>query len=95
MAKTAEVSIAAPTVRPLEGIRRLDRTLGIVMLAPALVYITLLVALPFLLAVVLSFTSASAVTSWAVSMAASLTCPASCTGPRRGTGCASRSRSGP
>jgi multiple sugar transport system permease protein len=60
MAKTAEVSIAAQAARPLEGIRRLDRTLGIVMLAPALVYITLLVALPFLLAVVLSFTSASA-----------------------------------
>ncbi len=60
MAKTAGVSIAAPAARPLEGIRRLDRTLGIVMLAPALVYITLLVALPFLLAVVLSFTNSSA-----------------------------------
>jgi multiple sugar transport system permease protein len=60
MAKIAEVSIAAPTARPLEGIRRIDRTLGIVMLAPALAYITLLVALPFLLAVVLSLTNSSA-----------------------------------
>jgi len=60
MAKLAEVSIAAPAARPLEGIRRLDRTLGVVMLAPALAYITLLVALPFLLAVVLSFTNSSA-----------------------------------
>ena len=37
-----------------------DRTLGVLMLAPALVYIILLVALPFLLALVLSVTNSSA-----------------------------------
>jgi multiple sugar transport system permease protein len=46
--------------RRLEGQRRRDRTLGIVMLAPALTYITLLVAVPFALAVVLSVTNSSA-----------------------------------
>jgi multiple sugar transport system permease protein len=47
-------------VKPLEGIRRADRALGIVMLAPAVVYIALLVALPFLLALFLSLTNSSA-----------------------------------
>jgi multiple sugar transport system permease protein len=46
--------------KPLEGLRRSDRTLGMVMLAPALTYITLLVALPFLLALFLSLTNSSA-----------------------------------
>lgn len=46
--------------KALEGLRRLDRVLGIAMLAPALSYIALLVALPFLLAVVLSLTNSSA-----------------------------------
>jgi multiple sugar transport system permease protein len=43
-----------------QGLRRADRALGVAMLAPALVYITLLVAVPFLLAVVLSLTNSSA-----------------------------------
>jgi multiple sugar transport system permease protein len=46
--------------RPPEGLRRLDRTLGVVMLAPAMAYIGLLVAVPFLLALVLSLTNSSA-----------------------------------
>ena len=49
----------APAVA-LEGIRRRDRNLGVAMLAPAVVYIALLVALPFLLAVFLSLTNSSA-----------------------------------
>jgi len=59
MAK-AEVATNAARPKPLEGLRRLDRTLGIVMLAPAMTYIILLVALPFLLAVLLSLTNSSA-----------------------------------
>jgi multiple sugar transport system permease protein len=43
-----------------EQLRRADRVLGALMLAPALVYIALLVALPFLLAVFLSLTNSSA-----------------------------------
>jgi len=55
------VSVPMPVrPKPLEGLRRLDRVLGIAMLAPALTYIALLVALPFLLAVVLSVTNSSA-----------------------------------
>jgi multiple sugar transport system permease protein len=46
--------------RALEGLRRADRTLGIIMLVPALTYITLLVAVPFLLALFLSLTNSSA-----------------------------------
>jgi len=42
------------------GLRRRERDLGIAMLAPAVTYIALLVALPFLLAVALSFTNSSA-----------------------------------
>lgn len=56
---TAE-SVPTTATRPLEGLRRSDRTLGILMLSPAVVYITLLVALPFLLALVLSVTNSSA-----------------------------------
>src|SRR5712692_4152464 len=51
---------AAATVKPREGIGRADRVLGVVMLLPALTYIALLVALPFLLAVFLSLTNSSA-----------------------------------
>ena len=40
--------------------RRRERTLGVLLLAPALAYIVLLVALPFVLAVALSFTNSSA-----------------------------------
>jgi multiple sugar transport system permease protein len=46
--------------RPLEGLRRRDRVLGMVMLAPALAYILLLVGVPFLLALGLSVTNSSA-----------------------------------
>ena len=47
-------------VRPRDGLSRRDRSLGILMLAPALTYILLLVGVPFLLALVLSFTNSSA-----------------------------------
>ena len=43
-----------------DRIRRSDRILGAFMLAPALVYIAVLVALPFMLAVFLSLTNSSA-----------------------------------
>ena len=46
--------------RALEGLRRRDRVLGMVMLAPALAYILLLVGVPFLLALGLSVTNSSA-----------------------------------
>ncbi len=46
--------------KPLEGLRRRDRALGIAMIAPALTYIALLVAAPFLLAVILSVSNSSA-----------------------------------
>jgi multiple sugar transport system permease protein len=59
MGSAASVPISARS-RPLEGLRRLDRILGVAMLAPALTYIALLVALPFLLAVVLSLSNSSA-----------------------------------
>jgi len=59
MAKVA-VAVIAARPKPIEGLRRLDRTLGIVLLAPAMAYIILLVALPFLLAVLLSLTDSSA-----------------------------------
>jgi len=51
---------AAPVLHAGQTIRRADRRLGVVMLAPALLYITLLVALPFLLALFLSLTNSSA-----------------------------------
>jgi len=57
---TLEPVASAARRRPLEGQRRRDRTLGVLMLAPALVYIILLVGLPFLLALVLSVTNSSA-----------------------------------
>jgi len=49
-----------PSVQSGETIRRSDRRLGVALLAPALLYITLLVALPFLLALFLSLTNSSA-----------------------------------
>ena len=52
--------ITVPAVRSGETIRRSDRRLGVAMLAPAVLYITLLVALPFLLALFLSLTNSSA-----------------------------------
>src|SRR5205085_4187767 len=51
---------AAPALTAGETIRRSDRRLGVLMLAPALIYIALLVAIPFLLAVFLSLTNSSA-----------------------------------
>ena len=49
-----------PAVRGGDTIRRSDRRLGVVMLTPAVLYIALLVALPFLLALFLSLTNSSA-----------------------------------
>jgi multiple sugar transport system permease protein len=49
-----------PPVHANDRIRRSDRILGVFMLAPALVYIAVLVALPFMLAVFLSLTNSSA-----------------------------------
>ena len=46
--------------KPGPNHRRRERTLGVLLLAPALAYIVLLVALPFVLAVALSFTNSSA-----------------------------------
>src|SRR5215470_15419535 len=56
----AEPVVLAPTAKPLHTLSRVDRRLGVVMLAPALVYIAALVGLPFLLAVFLSLTNSSA-----------------------------------
>jgi multiple sugar transport system permease protein len=50
----------SPAPRAGDTLRRADRRLGLVMLAPALTYITLLVGLPFLLALFLSLTNSSA-----------------------------------
>lgn len=59
MADTTAVPVAVAA--PARGqLRRSERVLGTLMLAPALAYIVLLVALPFLLAVVLSLTNSSA-----------------------------------
>src|SRR5712692_1124309 len=57
---TAATLSTSPPAKPGRGLRQHERTLGIAMLAPALTYIALLVALPFLLAVVLSFSNSSA-----------------------------------
>jgi len=51
---------AAPVLHAGQTIRRADRRLGVIMLTPALLYITLLVAVPFLLALFLSLTNSSA-----------------------------------
>jgi multiple sugar transport system permease protein len=50
----------SPALGTGDTIRRSDRRLGVLMLAPTLVYIALLVAVPFLLAVFLSLTNSSA-----------------------------------
>ena len=60
MAKTEAAARLGIAPRRSDGFRRAERTLGVAMLAPALVYIVLLVALPFALAVVLSLTNSSA-----------------------------------
>ena len=59
MNSTTTVS-AAPLLHAGQTIRRADRRLGVIMLAPALVYIAFLVAVPFLLALFLSLTNSSA-----------------------------------
>ena len=56
----AVVASTAPQAGASQSIRRADRILGVLMLAPALVYIAVLVAIPFLLAVFLSLTNSSA-----------------------------------
>jgi multiple sugar transport system permease protein len=50
----------SPALAAGDTIRRSDRRLGVIMLAPTLVYIALLVAVPFLLALFLSLTNSSA-----------------------------------
>src|SRR5262245_45734373 len=59
MAVVERVALA-PAARSVGGLSRLDRTLGVMLLAPALIYIAALVGLPFLLAVFLSLTNSSA-----------------------------------
>src|ERR1700693_57657 len=57
---TAEVALAPPAAKVTDSLSPRDRRLGKLMLAPALIYIILLVALPFLLALFLSLTNSSA-----------------------------------
>jgi multiple sugar transport system permease protein len=57
---TAEVALAPPAAKATDNLSPRDRRLGKLLLAPALIYITLLVALPFLLALFLSLTNSSA-----------------------------------
>jgi multiple sugar transport system permease protein len=57
---TADVALAQPKIAAAEILSRRDRRLGKILLAPALSYIFLLVAVPFLLAVFLSLTNSSA-----------------------------------
>jgi multiple sugar transport system permease protein len=57
---TALTLTTPAAAKPGSKHRRRERALGVLLLAPALTYIVLLVALPFLLAVALSFTNSSA-----------------------------------
>jgi multiple sugar transport system permease protein len=58
---TTALTLTTPApAKPGPNHRRRERALGVLLLAPALTYIVLLVALPFLLAVALSFTNSSA-----------------------------------
>jgi multiple sugar transport system permease protein len=57
---TALTLTTPAAAKPGSNHRRQERALGVLLLAPALTYIVLLVALPFLLAVALSFTNSSA-----------------------------------
>jgi multiple sugar transport system permease protein len=57
---TADVALTQPKIAAAETLSRRDRRLGKILLAPALAYIFLLVALPFFLAVFLSLTNSSA-----------------------------------
>ena len=56
----ADIALARPRAAAVETLSRRDRRLGKILLAPALAYIFLLVAIPFLLAVFLSLTNSSA-----------------------------------
>jgi multiple sugar transport system permease protein len=56
----AEPVALTSSAQSLRTLSRVDRRLGVVMLAPALIYIGALVGLPFLLAVFLSLTNSSA-----------------------------------
>src|SRR5438552_7494716 len=56
----AVIAAPKPSALATESIRKSDRRLGVIMLAPALTYIAVLVGLPFLLAVFLSLTNSSA-----------------------------------
>jgi multiple sugar transport system permease protein len=56
----AGVSAASSALPAGHAIRKSDRRLGVLMLAPAVLYIALLVGVPFLLAVFLSLTNSSA-----------------------------------
>jgi multiple sugar transport system permease protein len=55
-----DIALARPRATPVETLSRRDLRLGKILLAPALAYIFLLVAIPFLLAVFLSLTNSSA-----------------------------------
>ena len=57
---STEIALARPPAAAVETLSRRDRRLGKILLAPALAYIFLLVAIPFLLAVFLSLTNSSA-----------------------------------
>jgi len=57
---STEIAFAHPPAAAVEILSRRDRRLGKILLAPAVVYIFLLVAIPFLLAVFLSLTNSSA-----------------------------------
>ncbi len=57
---TAEAALSPASPRTAETLSRRDRRLGVLLLSPALAYIFLLVALPFLLALFLSLTNSSA-----------------------------------
>jgi multiple sugar transport system permease protein len=57
---TATAVAVAPVLGAGDTIRRADRRLGVIMLAPTLLYIALLVAVPFMLALFLSLTNSSA-----------------------------------
>src|SRR5262245_23766737 len=56
----AQPAVLTSSSQSLRTLSRVDRRLGVMMLAPALVYIGALVGLPFLLAVFLSLTNSSA-----------------------------------
>jgi multiple sugar transport system permease protein len=57
---STDVALPRPRVTSVETLSRRDLRLGTLLLAPALAYIFLLVAIPFLLAVFLSLTNSSA-----------------------------------